>query len=156
VTVFPFDDNQGGTGENNRTPIIRVSLSTYNNGGQVHADLNSKGKTVCNKAHPVTVRFTNSGRQNDFHYWFDTDNLDVGPSCAVLLGNLVDQGNFYYNLQLMFEISYRIPCLMQSQGKREMVELVYKPREVKKLEMSELMQETKTEVTEDEKEEDRD
>jgi hypothetical protein len=117
-------------------PIIRISLSTYSNGGRVNPDLNSKGKTFCNLMKPESIVFTNSGRQNDFHYFFDTANLDVGPSCAVLLGNMADQNNgttLKYYIQLSFTIRYRIPCLIEEQGKREMVEFKYKPKRTEEL-----------------------
>lgn len=110
-------------------PIIRISLSTYTDGGNVNPDLNSKGKTFCNLIKPETIVFTNSGRQNDFHYFFDTANLDVGPSCAVLLGNMTDTTgtvSLKYYLQLAFTLKYRIPCMINS-GNREMVEWIYKP-----------------------------
>jgi hypothetical protein len=131
VIMFPVTMNVN----NNTPPIIRISLSTYSNGGGVDPDLNSKGKTVCNFMRPVSISFTNSGRQNDFHYFYDTANLDVGPSCAVLLGNMIDPSTTYtltYHIQLIFNITYRIPCLIS--GNREMVQFIYKPKGTAQLE----------------------
>lgn len=122
VKVFPRREIQDS---NTDYGITRITIIT-NPTSRIDPDTNKLGRTVCPVTKSEVIKFTTSGRQNDFHYWFDTDNLDVGPSCAVLVGNLRDSTTETYKttLQIGFTVQFRYPCVHLT-GNENRVEYKY-------------------------------
>jgi hypothetical protein len=102
------------------------------------ATIISNGKTVPNNKLYSRI-FRNSGRQNDFNYWFDCSKLQsVLPTFQIAFGidNAYQEGFGSYRIEVQANVSYRYPSLNQEDEKYMSIEEKIKVKEKKIAELT--------------------